>query len=75
MINHTVPGKPNIDVDDLVQQFQRHVSPGRVVVLPYDKHISAATAIDFDLLGSVYQRRMTELAAALSDDFERLERR
>ncbi len=75
VINHTVPGKPNIDVDDLVQQFQRHVSPGRVVVLPYDKHIAAATAIDFDLLGSVYQRRMTELAAALSDDFERLERR
>ena len=75
VINHTVPGKPNIDVDDLVQQFQRHVSPGRVVVLPYDKHIAAGTAIDLDLLGSVYQRRVTELAAALSDDFERLERR
>lgn len=75
VINHTAPGKPNVDVDDLVQQFQRHVSPGRVVVLPYDKHIAAGTAIDLDLLGSVYQRRMTELAAALSDDFERLERR
>jgi MinD-like ATPase involved in chromosome partitioning or flagellar assembly len=75
VINHTVPGKPNIDVDDLVQQFQRHVSPGRVIVLPYDKQIAAGTAIDLELLGSTYQRRMTELAAALSDDFERLERR
>lgn len=75
VINHIVPGKPNVDVDDLVKQFERHVSPGRVVVLPFDKHIAAGTAIDLDLLGSVYQRRMTELAAALSDDFERLERR
>lgn len=75
VINHIVPGKPNVDVDDLVQQFQRHVSPGRVVVLPFDKHVAAGTAIDLDLLGSVFQRRVTELAAALSDDFERLERR
>ena len=75
VINHVVPGKPNVDVADLVQQFQRHVSPGRVVVLPFDKHIAAGTAIDLDLLGSSFQRRITELAAALSDDFERLERR
>lgn len=75
VINHVVPGKPNIDVDDLVQQFQRHVAPGRVVVLPYDKHIAAGTAIDLDLTNSNYQRKITELAAALSDDFERLERR
>lgn len=75
VINHTVPGKPNVDVNDLVKQFESHVSPGRVVVLPYDKHIAAGSAIDLDLLGSQYQRRITELAAALSDDFERLERR
>lgn len=75
VINHTVPGKPNLDVEDLVQQFQRHVSPGRVVVLPYDKQVAAGTAVDLDLLGPVYQRRVTELAAALSDDFERLDRR
>ena len=75
VINHTVPGKPNVDVNDLVQQFQSHVSAGRVVVLPYDKHIAAGKAIDLDLLEKTYQRRITELAAALSDDFERLERR
>ena len=28
VINHVVPGKPNIDVADLVQQFERHVPPG-----------------------------------------------
>lgn len=75
IINHVVPGKPNIDVDDLVQQFERHVAPGRVIVLPWDKHIAAGTEIQLDLLDKVFQRRITELAAALSDDFDRLERR
>ncbi|MDT5180248.1 MAG: hypothetical protein QOJ95_4446 [Mycobacterium sp.] len=75
VINHVVPGKPNIDVEDLVQQFERHVPPGRVIVLPWDKHIAAGTEIQLDLLGSVFRRRVTELAAALSDDFDRLERR
>jgi MinD-like ATPase involved in chromosome partitioning or flagellar assembly len=75
VINHVVPGKPNIDVEDLVAQFERHVAPGRVVVLPYDKHIAAGTEIQLDLLGPQFRRRVTELAAALSDDFDRLERR
>src|SRR5882757_446117 len=75
VINHTVPSKPNIDVADLVQQFERHVPPGRVVVLPWDKHIAAGTEIQLDLLSRTFQRRIVELAAALSDDFDRLERR
>jgi MinD-like ATPase involved in chromosome partitioning or flagellar assembly len=75
VINHVVPGKPNIDIEDLVQQFERHVPPGRVVVLPYDKHIAAGTEIQLDLLGKDFRRRTIELAAALSDDFDRLERR
>jgi MinD-like ATPase involved in chromosome partitioning or flagellar assembly len=75
VINHVVPGKPNIDIEDLVQQFERHVPPGRVVVLPYDKHIAAGTEIQLDLLSKDFRRRTIELAAALSDDFDRLERR
>ncbi|OBF90015.1 chromosome partitioning protein ParA [Mycobacterium sp. 852002-51152_SCH6134967] len=75
VINHIVSGKPNIDVEDLVAQFERHVPPGRVIVLPYDKHIAAGTEIQLDLLGKTFRRRIVELAAALSDDFDRLERR
>jgi MinD-like ATPase involved in chromosome partitioning or flagellar assembly len=75
VINHVVPGKPNIDVEDLVQQFERHVPPGRVIVLPFDKHVAAGTEIQLDLLGKLFKRRIVELAAALSDDFDRLERR
>ena len=75
VINHVVPGKPNIDIEDLVQQFERHVAPGRVIVLPWDKHIAAGTEIQLGLLGKSFARKIVELAAALSDDFDRLERR
>lgn len=75
VINHVTPGKPNIDVADLVAQFERHVAPGRVIVLPWDKHIAGGTEIELDLLDKTFRRRITELAAALSDDFDRLERR
>jgi len=74
VINQVSPGKPNLDVQDLVQQFERHLQPGRVILLPWDKHIAAGTEIQLDLLSSTYQRRILELAAALSDDFDRLER-
>jgi hypothetical protein len=43
-------------------------------VLPYDKHVAAGTEIQLELLGETFRRRITELAAALSDDFDGLER-
>ncbi|WP_264991618.1 MinD/ParA family ATP-binding protein, partial [Mycobacterium montefiorense] len=75
VINHVVPGKPNVAVTDLVQQFGEHIQPDRVVVLPWDKHIAAGKEIEVGLLDPLYKRKITELAAALSDDFDRGERR
>ena len=75
VINHVTPGKANVDVEDLVQQFERHVPEGRVIVLPYDKHIASGAEINFDLLSRKFQRRITELAAALSDDFDKADQR
>nr|WP_246541177.1 MinD/ParA family protein [Mycobacterium spongiae] len=75
VINHVTPTETNISAKQLMRQFEQHVQPGRLVVLPWDSHIAAATEIEFDLLDAVYQRRILELAAALSDDFERAGRR
>ena len=75
VINHVVPGRPNVDVEDAVAQFERHVPGGRVLVLPWDRHIAAGTEIQLELLAPRFRRRITELAAALSDDFDRVERR
>ncbi|WP_133056444.1 MinD/ParA family ATP-binding protein, partial [Mycobacterium decipiens] len=75
VINHIMPGEPNVAVKDLVRHFEQQVQPGRVVVMPWDKHIAAGTEIRLDLLDPIYRRRVLELAAALSDDFERAGRR
>jgi MinD-like ATPase involved in chromosome partitioning or flagellar assembly len=75
VINHVVPGESKKAVPDLVAQFQPHVQPGRVIVLPWDEHIAAGTEVKFALLSAAYQRKIIELAAALSDDFDRGERR
>ena len=70
VINHLIPGKPSVDVADLVAQFQRYVPPGRVLVLPWDKHVSAGIEIELDQLSQKFRRGIVELAAALSDDFD-----
>ncbi|WP_322858116.1 cellulose synthase operon protein YhjQ/BcsQ [Mycobacterium europaeum] len=75
VINHVVPGDSTNADSDVVRQFQRHVQPGRVIVLPWDEHIAAGTEVQFALLSTAYQRKIIELAAALSDDFDRSERR
>jgi MinD-like ATPase involved in chromosome partitioning or flagellar assembly len=75
VINNVSPGQTNIAVAELVRQFGQYVQPGRVIVLPWDKHIAAGTEIQLSHLDPTYTRKILELAAALSDDFDRGERR
>lgn len=75
VVNHVALGETNVAARQLVRQFEQLVQPGRVVLLPWDKHIAAGAEIQLDQLGPVYRRRVLELAAALSDDFERAGRR
>ncbi len=69
VINHVTPGRPGVDMKDLIGQFERHILPGRVIDLPFDRHVAAGAGIDFDQLGGTYKRRIAELAGALSVDF------
>jgi MinD-like ATPase involved in chromosome partitioning or flagellar assembly len=71
VINNVSPGETNIAVADLVRQFGQSVAPGRVIVLPWDKHIAAGAGIQLAALDPTYKRKILELAAALSDDFDR----
>ncbi len=75
VINHVAVGETNVAEKQLVRQFQQLIQPNRVVLLPWDKHIAEGTEIQLDRLDPVYKRRVLELAAALSDDFERAGRR
>ncbi len=75
VINHLVPGGTEQTERELAARFQPHVPAGRVVALPWDGHVATGTEVRFALLSAAYQRRISELAAALSDDFDRGERR
>lgn len=75
VINHVTSEKTNISVNELIRQFEQQVQPDRLVVVPWDKHIAAGTKIQLGLLDPAYKLRMLELAAALSDDFEKAGRR
>jgi len=75
VINNVSAGETNIAVAELVRQFEQYVQSGRVIVLPWDKHIAAGAEIQLSLLDPLYKRKVLELAAALSDDFDRGERR
>lgn len=75
VINNVSPGETNIAVSELVRQFEQYVQPNRIIVLPWEKHIATGTEIQLNLLEPAYKRKILELAAALSDDFDRGERR
>jgi len=75
VLNHITPREPNISAKDLAKRFEQQVKPGHVVVLPWDRHIASGTEIELDRLDPVFRRRVLELAAVLSDDFERAGRR
>ncbi|WP_242638733.1 MinD/ParA family protein [Mycolicibacterium sp. S2-37] len=69
VVNHLIPGKPSMRALDTVRKLEAHVPAGRLFVLPWDDHVAAGTGIRLDRLGAPYTRTITELAAALSDDF------
>jgi MinD-like ATPase involved in chromosome partitioning or flagellar assembly len=75
VINDIGRAESNTAVDTAVHHFEQYVQCGRVIVLPWDKHIAVGTEIQLDALGDTYKRRIIELAAALSDDFDGSERR
>jgi MinD-like ATPase involved in chromosome partitioning or flagellar assembly len=72
VITQLVPGMPDTAVRELAKRFERRVQPGRIVVLPWDEHIACGTEIRLDLLDEAYVRRILELAAVLSDDFDQV---
>jgi MinD-like ATPase involved in chromosome partitioning or flagellar assembly len=69
VVNHLIPGKPSMAVQEIVRRLESHVAPGRLIVLPWDDHVAAGTGIKLGSLGASYRAKITELAAALSDDF------
>ncbi|MCA4727331.1 MinD/ParA family ATP-binding protein [Mycolicibacterium fortuitum] len=71
VINHTKPGSGSADIDDMKSQFARHVGEGRVFEVPYDRHIAEGVEINLSLVSSTVRRRVVEIAAAMSENFDK----
>ena len=71
VVNHNDPGKPNVVVPKVVEQFSRKIDLDRIFILPFDRHIHEGREITLKLLSKKSRRRYLELAATLSDFFPR----
>jgi MinD-like ATPase involved in chromosome partitioning or flagellar assembly len=72
VINTTVRGKLNVDVDKAVERFSRQIRAERIVVCPFDTHIHEGKEITLELLSPKSRRRYLELAAAVADLFPKI---
>lgn len=74
VINHSERGRGAIDVEEVKAQFAQHLrdeKQERVFELPFDPHVKEGKEINLELVNRTTLRRITEIAAALSDNFNR----
>ncbi|OHV03528.1 MinD/ParA family ATP-binding protein [Mycobacterium talmoniae] len=71
VVNHNRPGRSRANVEDIKAQLARDVGEHNVFELPFDEHIEEGGPIDVRLVSSSMRRRVTEIAAALSEWFDK----
>lgn len=71
VINHIERAKPSGPVNNRIQQLSDQFAPGRVVNLPFDRHVHEGQEISLERLGKRSRRGYLEMAAALADMFPR----
>lgn len=71
VINQTERGKPNALVRKEIERLSAKLRSGRVVMLPFDKHVHEGKEIILERLSKQSRRRYLELAAELGEMFPR----
>lgn len=74
VINHTEKGRGTVNLEEVKAQFAQHLrdeKQERVFELPFDPHIKEGKEINLQLVSRTTLRRITEVAAALSENFDR----
>lgn len=67
VISSSAPGKPSVDVDQLIEHFRARTRA--VHVIPYDKHLAEGATVDLDRLAKPTLQAYRELAATVAEDF------
>jgi MinD-like ATPase involved in chromosome partitioning or flagellar assembly len=71
VINHTKRGRGSANLDEVKAQFAQTVGQNNVFEVPFDPHIGEGVEINLRLVNRLVLRRITEVAAALSENFDR----
>lgn len=67
VISAAAPGKPTVDVDQLVQHFSSRTRA--VHLVPYDRHLAEGAVVDIDRLAKPTLLAYRQLAATVAEDF------
>ena len=68
VVSSSVPGKPTVDVDQIVEHFRSRTRA--VHVIPYDRHLAEGSVVDLDRVSRSTLEAYRELAASIAEDFE-----
>ena len=71
IINHTKRGRESVDLTEVKSRFASIVGEEHVFEIPFDDHIDQGTEINLRLIDRTVLRRITEVAASLSENFDR----
>ena len=75
VVNHRENQPAMVDLEDVKAQFAERVGEENVFEMPFDAHVHQGTEINIRLVDRTVIRRATEIAAALSTNFDRPRRR
>jgi MinD-like ATPase involved in chromosome partitioning or flagellar assembly len=70
IINHTKRGRGSANLDEVKAQFAQTVGEQHVFEVPFDPHVDEGGEINLRLVDRLVLRRITEVAAALSENFD-----
>lgn len=71
VVNHTDRGRGSVDTEAVKARFAQHIGGGNVFELPFEPHIKEGKEIHLALVSRKVRRRITEIGAALSENFDR----
>ena len=68
VLSSSVPGKPTVDINQIVEHFRSRTRA--VHVIPYDRHLAEGAVVDMDRMARPTLTAYRQLAASIAEDFE-----
>lgn len=67
VVSSSAPGKPTVDIDQIVEHFRSRTRA--VHVIPYDRHLAEGAVVDLNRMARPTLTAYRQLAASIAEDF------